>query len=79
MPSPVALRGVSKIVRSVPVRAAWEKPLVAVNLAVALSKLGQRVPGADGRGYVRSQRAVDDGQLAVAEKIGEGNMIELKT
>ena len=43
MPSPVALPGVSKIVAIGSGKGGVGKTTVAVNLAIALSKLGQRV------------------------------------
>ena len=43
MPSPVALPGVSKIVAVGSGKGGVGKTTVAVNLAIALSKLGQRV------------------------------------
>jgi ATP-binding protein involved in chromosome partitioning len=43
MPSPVALPGISKIVAIGSGKGGVGKTTVAVNLAIALSKLGQRV------------------------------------
>jgi ATP-binding protein involved in chromosome partitioning len=74
MPSPVALPGVSKIVAVGSGKGGVGKTTVAVNLAIALSKLGQRVGLMDADVYGPNVPLMMGSSQA--PKIGEGNMIE---
>ena len=74
MPSPVALPGVSKIVAVGSGKGGVGKTTVAVNLAIALSKLGQRVGLMDADVYGPNVPLMMGSSQS--PKIGEGNMIE---
>jgi anion-transporting ArsA/GET3 family ATPase len=70
MPSPVALPGVSKIVAIGSGKGGVGKTTVAVNLAIALSKMGQRVGLIDADIYDRlhftGRQAAGDARTDVA-------------
>ena len=74
MPSPVALPGVSKIVAVGSGKGGVGKTTVAVNLAIALIKLGQRVGLMDADVYGPNVPLMMGSSQS--PKIGEGNMIE---
>jgi ATP-binding protein involved in chromosome partitioning len=74
MPSPVALPGISKIVAIGSGKGGVGKTTIAVNLAIALSKLGQRVGLMDADIYGPNVPLM----MGSSEqpKVGPGNMIE---
>ncbi len=74
MPSPVALPGVSKIVAVGSGKGGVGKTTVAVNLAIALSKLGQRVGLMDADVYGPNVPLMMGSSQS--PKIGAGNTIE---
>src|SRR6202046_2036286 len=74
MPSPVALPGVSKIVAVGSGKGGVGKTTVAVNLAIALSKLGQRVGVMHADVYGPNVRLMMGSSQS--PKIGAGNTIE---
>src|SRR5580698_1206174 len=74
MPSPVALPGVSKIVAIGSGKGGVGKTTVAVNLAVALSKLGQRVGLIDADIYGPNVPLMIDSSKQPS--FGPGNVIE---
>ena len=74
MPSPVALPGVAKIIAVGSGKGGVGKTTVAVNLAIALSKLGQRVGLMDADVYGPNvPLMMGSSQMP---KVGSGNMIE---
>ncbi len=74
MPSPVALPGVEKIIAVGSGKGGVGKTTVAVNLAIALSKLGQRVGLMDADVYGPNvPLMMGSSQMP---KVGSGNMIE---
>jgi ATP-binding protein involved in chromosome partitioning len=74
MPSPAALPGVSKIIAIGSGKGGVGKTTVAVNLAIALSKLGQRVGLMDADVYGPNVPLMMGSSQAPA--VGPGNMIE---
>jgi ATP-binding protein involved in chromosome partitioning len=74
MPSPVALPGVSKIVAIGSGKGGVGKTTVAVNLAIALSKLGQRVGLIDADIYGPNVPLMMGSSQQ--PRVGEGNMIQ---
>ena len=74
MPSPVALPGVSKIVAVGSGKGGVGKTTVAVNLAIALSKLGQRVGLMDADVYGPNVPLMMGSSQP--PKVGAGNIIE---
>jgi ATP-binding protein involved in chromosome partitioning len=74
MPQPVALPGVAKIVAVGSGKGGVGKTTVAVNLAIALSKLGQRVGLMDADVYGPNVPLMMGSSQS--PKIGPGNMIE---
>ena len=74
MPSPVALPGVSKIIAVGSGKGGVGKTTVAVNLAIALSKLGQRVGLMDADVYGPNVPLMMGSSQPPA--VGPGNMIE---
>ena len=74
MPSPVALPGVSKIIAVGSGKGGVGKTTVAVNLAIALSKLGQRVGLMDADVYGPNVPLMMGSSQSPA--VGPGNMIE---
>ena len=74
MPSPVALPGISKIVAIGSGKGGVGKTTVAVNLAIALSKLGQRVGLMDADVYGPNVPMMMGS--AQQPKVGAGNRIE---
>ena len=74
MPSPVALPGVSKIVAVGSGKGGVGKTTVAVNLAIALSKLGQRVGLIDADIYGPNVPLMMGSTQQ--PRVGEGNMIQ---
>src|ERR1700690_2317125 len=74
MPSPVALPGVSKIVAVGSGKGGVGKTTVAVNLAIALSKLGQRVGLMDAAVYGPNVPLMMGNSHP--QKVGAGNIIE---
>src|SRR5579872_2176744 len=73
MPSPVALPGVSKIVAVGSGKGGVGKTTVAVNLAIALSKMGQRVGLIDADVYGPNVPLMMGSSQQPA--VGPGNMI----
>ena len=74
MPSPVALPGIAKIIAVGSGKGGVGKTTVAVNLAIALSKLGQRVGLMDADVYGPNvPLMMGSSQMP---KVGSGNMIE---
>src|ERR1700741_1991826 len=74
MPSPVALPGVSKIIAVGSGKGGVGKTTVAVNLAIALSKLGQRVGLIDADVYGPNVPLMMGSSQS--PKVGPGNVIE---